>query len=256
MTSAPQRHPQLYIETVVFQVEDTLFRLPRQPFEAYSEVFRTMFTLAPKDKTRDTTDEGATDDNPIRLEGVKCLDFERFARALCPTENPLLQQTSERTRDEWMSILRLSTMWDFQEMRWIAIGKLETFHMTPLEKVLLGREFAVSDWQWDGYVDLITRPNAPTMEEASKIGYADSIQLFQIRESMRSNFKRISGLTKERVRCQFENPLVLPMEMKAPLGYPQTEKGRKSSKVASMFDNEPVSGWPVPGWPGCYFHRD
>ncbi|EEB91828.1 hypothetical protein MPER_09749 [Moniliophthora perniciosa FA553] len=138
------------------------------------------------------------------------------------------QKTSERTRDEWMSILRLSTMWDFQKIRRIAIEKLQKLHMTPFEKVMLGREFTVNDWQWDGYVDLITRPSVLTMEEASKIGYADSIQLFQIRESMRSNFKRISGLTKERVRSQFENPLTLPMEMKAPSGSPQT--GIRSQK--------------------------
>lgn len=48
-TAAPDgsfvRHNVYYLETIVFRVEDTLFRVPRRGFELESPVFASMFSL-------------------------------------------------------------------------------------------------------------------------------------------------------------------------------------------------------------------
>ena len=63
------------------QVEDTLFRLPRDPFVRESAVFRDMFTLPVPE---DTTPDGVNDDQPLRLDGVAKKDFEHLLRFMFP----------------------------------------------------------------------------------------------------------------------------------------------------------------------------
>ena len=60
-------------------VEDYLFKVPRDPFETESTVFRDMFLLPTGDFH---TEEGTSDDNPIYLEGVKKDEFELLLRVL------------------------------------------------------------------------------------------------------------------------------------------------------------------------------
>ena len=55
------------------QVEDVLFKVPRRPFESESEVFSAMFELPPINGAYCV--EGSSDDNPIRLDGVKEDEF-------------------------------------------------------------------------------------------------------------------------------------------------------------------------------------
>ena len=71
----------LDLSKYVFQVEDTLFRVPRHPFVRESAVFRAMFTLpVPKD----TTPDGVNDDQPLRLDGVAKKDFEHLLSMMFP----------------------------------------------------------------------------------------------------------------------------------------------------------------------------
>lgn len=56
-----ERHDIYYLETVVFRVEDTLFRVPRRGFELESVIFASMFSLPPGKHNP----EGQDDDSPI-----------------------------------------------------------------------------------------------------------------------------------------------------------------------------------------------
>ena len=60
-------------------MEDCLFRVPREPLEAESTVFKDMFLLPQGDKVKV---EGLSDANPVVLDGVKKKDFERLLKAL------------------------------------------------------------------------------------------------------------------------------------------------------------------------------
>ena len=64
------------------EVEGTLFRVPRHPFEQESEVFRDMFRLPiPKDSVPD----GCNDSRPLRLDGILKKDFRPLLRVMFPT---------------------------------------------------------------------------------------------------------------------------------------------------------------------------
>jgi len=60
-------------------VENCLFRVPIEPFEQESTVFRDMFSMP--QGSQDTV-EGLSDDKPIRLDGVTKHDFEQLLKAL------------------------------------------------------------------------------------------------------------------------------------------------------------------------------
>jgi hypothetical protein len=68
-------------ELIGTQVEDTLFRLPRRHFEEESEVFRDLFQLP---VAENTSPDGHSDEQPLRLEGIKKGDFEQLLRVLFP----------------------------------------------------------------------------------------------------------------------------------------------------------------------------
>jgi hypothetical protein len=61
------------------QVEGCLFKVPRQPFENNSQIFRDMFGMP---EIVDSPREGSSDEHPLRLEGVKSWDFEQLLRVM------------------------------------------------------------------------------------------------------------------------------------------------------------------------------
>jgi len=57
-----------------------LFKVPRLYFERNSGVFRDMFTVPPGD----IPVEGSSDENPLKLESIQKVDFQRLLRAMFP----------------------------------------------------------------------------------------------------------------------------------------------------------------------------
>jgi hypothetical protein len=63
----------------MIQVEGSLFKVPRLYFEKNSSVFSDMFSLPAAD-----TQEGCSDQNPIKLESILKIDFQRLLTAMFP----------------------------------------------------------------------------------------------------------------------------------------------------------------------------
>ena len=63
----------------VAQVEDCLFRVPREPLEEESTVFADMFLLPQGEQV---IVEGQSDENPIVLQGIEKDEFEPLLKAL------------------------------------------------------------------------------------------------------------------------------------------------------------------------------
>ena len=97
-SEAPNRHPEYYFAMTIFlvsdnydsdqadwptgQVENELFKVPRQNFAVQSEIFSDMFQLpGPADGT---PSEGSSDDRPIRLDGIKKSDFIQLLHVMFP----------------------------------------------------------------------------------------------------------------------------------------------------------------------------
>jgi hypothetical protein len=74
-----------------------------------------------------------------------------------------------------MSVLRLSTMWDFPELRQIAINGLST-QADPVTKMVLARQYRIPKWLFAGYSRLV---KPISVAEAEKLAF----DIFHIREA-------------------------------------------------------------------------
>ena len=77
----PVCHESHILLIAIAQVEDTLFRVHRRYFEQESEVFRAMFQLP---VGNGVVADGSSDEQPLRLEGVKKEDFRQLLRIMFP----------------------------------------------------------------------------------------------------------------------------------------------------------------------------
>jgi len=172
----PARNQKFYMESVVFLVEDNLFKVPRACFE-HTGIFRTIFTLPTID---DTPVDGSDDEHPFKLDGIKKADFQVFLKVLYPRDIPLQRTTV--TEEEWTVVLELPTMWDFFEVRKLAIEELSKLVMSPITKILLARRYNIQKWLFAGYEELAKRTEPVSVGEAEQLGWDTAILIFQVRE--------------------------------------------------------------------------
>ncbi|KAF9820055.1 hypothetical protein IEO21_01717 [Rhodonia placenta] len=147
----PQRHESLYFEddTVVFLIETTLFKVHRYFLKRHSRVFADMFSLSPN-----KAQEGCDDNHPIHIPEVSRQDFERLLSLFYPDE---------------LAITRLLQL------------------ASPIDRVLLARQFDVSPWLRPAYLELCKRDEALTLDEGMRLGMRYVIMLSEIRQSIRAN---------------------------------------------------------------------
>ncbi|KAG2147814.1 uncharacterized protein EDB93DRAFT_1250329 [Suillus bovinus] len=124
--SPVHHHSDYYLKdgNITFLVEDTLFRVHRHFFETESQFFMKEFELrAPK--------EGTSDSSAFRLDKVTIADFAKF---LWVWYSPSYRRES-KPKDHWLTILELSTIWQFPEMKKLAIDELQKLEIEPIEKI-------------------------------------------------------------------------------------------------------------------------
>jgi len=187
------KHEQFYMNTVTFLVEDCLFKVPRSPFETESTVFKDMFSL-PVGEVDGV--EGLNDVKPIRLEGTKKDDFERFMSVLLYRPNGLSSELPVNV-EQWTSVLKLSTLWGFSMVRQTAISRLDGFTTIPLaKKIALAYEYELESWLLPAMNELVRRPEPISMEEASCMGFETALKLASVREKL--HFR----LVEQEIKCQ------------------------------------------------------
>ncbi|KAF7296051.1 hypothetical protein MKEN_01420200 [Mycena kentingensis (nom. inval.)] len=180
------RDESYFFETIVFQVaplrllvEETLFKVPRHQFERRSEIFASIFTLP---TPADTKVEGSDDACPMLLEGVAATDFRRFLKVLYPLD--AIPAIPNLSKDEWISVLKLATLWRFLEIRALALTRLDlALQNDCVQQILLGRQYDVVSWLRDGYGALARREEPITLEEARAIGWETALKVFTARET-------------------------------------------------------------------------
>jgi hypothetical protein len=86
-------------------------------------------------------------------------------------------------REEWISVLKLSTLWRFEELRKEALEKLSGINWNPLDKVVLARAYSVQTWLVEAYIELIKRDKNLDAEAWELLGYETSCKLYQKREN-------------------------------------------------------------------------
>ncbi|KAJ7180997.1 hypothetical protein C8R46DRAFT_885842 [Mycena filopes] len=147
MNPNPTPDDTYFLETITFQVEDHLFKVPRYHFERNSEIHATALTLP---AGNDTASEGS-EQNPVQLEGIKSAEFKALLKAMYPLQNP----PASMPKEDWISVLKLSTMWRLLDIRSLAIRRLEEKRVQyTIEGILLARKYHAEGWLQTGYQTL------------------------------------------------------------------------------------------------------
>ncbi|KAK1224729.1 hypothetical protein PQX77_012361 [Marasmius sp. AFHP31] len=188
-----------YWDFVVFKVEDELFKIPKHRFaDNPHPPFKEMFTLPPvqkhpNGKGHKAPEEGTSPDNPIVLEQTSKVDFERFLDVLYPpAKNPDREETpdSDTVAQTWLSVLKLSSLWNFIPIRRISIDRLSrvsTTSFTAIDRIVRGREYGVAQWFIEGIVS-IAGEYLTNIEhgDARRIGLDTTVSLFHFKSAIRS----------------------------------------------------------------------
>ncbi|KDQ51171.1 hypothetical protein JAAARDRAFT_706786 [Jaapia argillacea MUCL 33604] len=177
-TSSDDDYSAYYCQDIIFSVEGQLFKVPKTYFEQHSDVFRGMFTLP----NVGTNKEGMSDHNPLRLEGVKKKDFVRLLRVMYPRS----VNSGIKTAEEWSSVLKLSSLWNFEEIEKLAIRSLtmspKTYDFTPAQMVKLGFEHNIRFWVVRGGAELVKRSERLSIEEGEEMGIMATVVIGGVRE--------------------------------------------------------------------------
>ena len=94
--------------------------------------------------------------------------------------------------EEWISVLSLSTRWDFNTLRDLSITRLTPMVQDPAEQIVLGHQYDVVDWLVPAYTALCERREPLTLEEGRKLGVDLVVMIGQVRDKIRyvSNLNR------------------------------------------------------------------
>jgi hypothetical protein len=108
--------------------------------------------------------DGSSDERPLRLEGYLAEDFRQFLRVLLPmyvlhfdlillTCLTDLMRVSRQHKspalssDQWVSVLKLATTWNFRDIRKTAIRQLDNHAQDdPILRLIVSRQFKISKW--------------------------------------------------------------------------------------------------------------
>ncbi|TFK23527.1 hypothetical protein FA15DRAFT_463291 [Coprinopsis marcescibilis] len=134
---------------------------------------------------------------------VTIKDFRPFLTVLYPKTADAVAQITE---EGWLSILRLSTKWYFNDLRKTAVDKLKDYiaRMCPVERIKLAKELTFAPWLSSGYKELVTRSERVTVEVAREIGWEIAIDLCAMREG-RHVLRNPPPLTESSIECMLSH---------------------------------------------------
>ncbi|KAF5317395.1 hypothetical protein D9611_003730 [Ephemerocybe angulata] len=159
-----------YGDTIRFSVEGHISEVPSHRFAEESEYFSSTFMLH-----RDL-------DSVVSLEGVTALQFRIFVEVLYPRVSDTA--TVDFTKEEWLDILHVSSLWRFNAIRTLAIRCLNPHIEDPLQMTRFGRSNNILDWFIIGCCTLLCKPESISLDEAEAIGCDIALRLWPIREAL------------------------------------------------------------------------
>jgi hypothetical protein len=86
------------------------------------------------------------------------------------------------SEEEWIAVLKLSTMWDFFNVRKMAIEALSRIEMNPITKILVAKQYMVRTLLFNGYNELANGTGPISVAEAERLGWKTAIHIFNIRQ--------------------------------------------------------------------------
>ncbi len=93
-------------------------------------------------------------------------------------------RTTVLTQDEWLSALKLATMWGMADVRRTSITEITQLRsMEDVDKVVLGREYSVVNWVISGYMGLTSRSGAVSIDDVPRLTLPTCLQLWEVQVS-------------------------------------------------------------------------
>ncbi|KZP08646.1 hypothetical protein FIBSPDRAFT_670202, partial [Athelia psychrophila] len=115
---------------------------------------------------------------PFILTDVEVAHFDHFLSIIYPSEYGMYTAT---TVDEWSAILHIAVRWSFGSIRALSIKHLAPI-ATDVDKIVLGRQYAIDEWLADAYLAVCIREQSLTEEEGTRLKVADIIKISSIRQ--------------------------------------------------------------------------
>ncbi|VDC03773.1 unnamed protein product [Peniophora sp. CBMAI 1063] len=147
----PAKHPRFYYKdgSLTFWMNDVVFRVHGSIFASLSPIW------AKRLESVETMDIVGRDI------GVSASELSSFLSILYPRGfyTPELNSVTE-----WISTLRLASIWAFDGIRELAIRELDG-RLPPLQRLVLSRAYDIPSWLPDAFVNLILREASLSMAE-------------------------------------------------------------------------------------------
>jgi len=165
----PIRDDSYFFADITFSVEDCLFKVPRYAFEQNSEAFAKIFLLPASESYQ----------QPLQLTGILKEDFLIFLQVLYPKDCTRLPSLVKR---EWASVLKLATMWEFTDLRLLAIRSLAPMLDDPIEQIDLAKNCDVKEWLLPAMNKLAQREQPMGIEDTARLGVETVLKIGAVRE--------------------------------------------------------------------------
>ncbi|KAF7965485.1 hypothetical protein HWV62_43266 [Athelia sp. TMB] len=197
---AYEKHGRFYLplKHIYFLVNNTIYSVPRAPFDTQSAAF---------------IGRGLAEHEPIVLEDVTIAQFDQFLSILYPSEYGVYTATSV---DDWSALLHLADLWGFKSIRALAIKQLAPI-ATAIDKIVLGRRFAINEWLLDGYYDVCIREDPLTEEDGARLSNQDVVRIFTAREQFGSGYPKFASTPISTLEINKRFQLQLPFAFDASL---------------------------------------
>jgi len=92
------------------------------------------------------------------------------------------QQPDSLSPEEWTSVLKLSSMWQFHKIRTSAIRNMEKITIDLVDKVVIARRFDISTWLVPTLNALIQRETPIELSEGNRLGMEWALKVAEVRE--------------------------------------------------------------------------
>ncbi|KAF8632432.1 hypothetical protein AX15_001876 [Amanita polypyramis BW_CC] len=175
------RNEEYYLEDIIFQVEDQLFKVHRHMFVQLSVVFRDMFTIpVPGGVEAD----GSSDKQPLVLEGIEKKDFVLLLRCLYPL-NFQGDLESSFSLEEWRSVLKLAALYEMDKIKAFAVKKMTPLLTgSPSLQIHLAKVYDIKEWLAPGLVRLVNHVRPLDEEDVKLIGLSDALKVCSLRDKI------------------------------------------------------------------------
>ncbi|KAF9445066.1 hypothetical protein P691DRAFT_785726 [Macrolepiota fuliginosa MF-IS2] len=193
-TLSTHPHPDYYLSdgNLHFLAERTHFKVHAHFFLRESRFWHREL-LGPSSSGGLLSARGTSDSNAIVLE-EKAEDFEQLLWVWYQTSKrmptppiPSDYDRSTATLQNWITILRYCTKWDFPKIKNLAIQYLETFDMDTVEKVILYQENFVPEIRlFPLYMKLASREERLGLAESRALGFDTIVLVHEARERLRA----------------------------------------------------------------------